>query len=85
MQEAGQTAPPRERVADGFGKRATARYKGKLSFEPDPQGIDNRLGAIAARCEPVRRRVTADIRLYAIELCNPPQCLGRDRSTCASS
>jgi len=40
MQESGQTLPARERVADCFGQRAAAGYKGKLRFEPEPHGID---------------------------------------------
>jgi hypothetical protein len=79
MQEAGQSLPARERVADRFGQRAAAGYKRKLSFEPDPHGIDNGFGAIVARCEPVRRRLTANFGFDGIEFSDPTQRFGRDR------
>ena len=37
MQEARQSVPARERVADRFGNRAAAWYKRKLLFEPECQ------------------------------------------------
>ena len=48
MQEARQTLPTRERVADRFGKRAASRYARKLRLEPSAQGLDDRLGARSA-------------------------------------
>ena len=53
MQEARQTIPARQRVADRFGKRAAAGHKRKLRFEPEPHSVDDRLGAMrraASRC-----------------------------------
>jgi hypothetical protein len=57
MQEAGQTFPAREGVADRFGQGAAGGYKRKLRFEPELHGIDNGFRAIVTRSEPVRRRL----------------------------
>jgi len=79
VQEARQTVPARERVADCFGDRAAAWYKRKLLFEPDPHCLDDGLGAIAASCEPVRRRLTANVGFNSIKFGDLVQRLRRDR------
>ena len=43
MQEARQSVPARECVADRFGNRAAAWYKRKLLFEPEPHRLDDAL------------------------------------------
>jgi hypothetical protein len=78
MQEARQTVPTRERVADRFGKRAVAWYKRKLRFKPDAQSIDDWLRTAVASRELVLRRLTANVDLDGIELANPAQRLYRD-------
>ena len=79
VQEARQTIPARERVADRFGERAATGYKRKLRFEPEPHGIDNGLGPIAARREAVCWRLTANFGLDGTEFGDPAQGLSRNR------
>ena len=82
MQEARQSVPARERVADRFSNRAAAWYKRNLLFEPEPHRLDDGLGAIAASREPVARRLTAYVGFYGIEFGDLAQRLGRDRRVC---
>src|SRR5450631_2090744 len=79
MQEARQSVPARECVADRFGNRAAAWYKRKLLFEPEPHRLDDALGAIAASREPVPRRLAANVGFNGIEFGDPAECFGRDR------
>src|SRR5205814_10374149 len=83
MQQARQAFPARERISHRFGEGAAAGYKRKLRFEPESHGIDNRLRSIAACGEPVRGRLTANIRLNGIDLGDPAQGLRCNRrSSC---
>jgi hypothetical protein len=75
MQEACQTVPARERVADRFGKRAAAWYRRKLRFKPDAQSVDDWLRAAAASREPVCRRLTANVGVDGIEFADLAQRL----------
>jgi hypothetical protein len=79
VQEARQTLPARERVADRFGQGAASRQQRELRFEPEPHRLGDGLRSIAESREPVRRRLTANLGFDGIEFGDPAQRLGRDR------
>ena len=79
MQEARQSVPARECVADRFGNRAAAWYKRKLHFEPKPHRIDDGLGTIVASRKPVPRRLTANVGFNGVKIGDPTERFGRDR------
>ena len=77
VQEARQSCPTRESIADCFGKRAATWDKRELPLEPRAQGLNDRRGEGAALGKPVGRRPPAHARLNGIEFADPAKRLGR--------
>ncbi len=73
VQEARQSVPTRERIADRFSERAAARDQAERGIEPDVQRVDDRLGERPALGKTVVRRLAADARLDGIEFTDPAQ------------
>ena len=78
MEEAGQSIPVRQCITDRFSEIAAAGQLRKLHLQLEAKAVNDRLGECAPHRQPMRRRLTTQLRFEGIEASDAPQGLVRD-------
>lgn len=77
MEEAGQSIPAQQCITDRFS--APAGQLRKLHLQLEAKAVNDRLGECAPHRQPMRRRLTTQLRFDGTETSDAPQGLVRDR------